>query len=98
MQLLLFWLVLVLRELWRYGAAGLLRREGWQVVVLAAVAECCGTPVSMVALCVVISYSSAGVLALTRFYLQVIGPFLTLHTVKQFTFAEAKGKSDGSSF
>ncbi|KAK3094999.1 hypothetical protein FSP39_008915 [Pinctada imbricata] len=73
-QLLVFWLCLFSVQLYVniYGDALPLSvsQEGWIFVVLAAIGDCCGTTVSLIALCVTISYVSYCSLLLTRLFLQ----------------------------
>ena len=73
-QLLLFWIVLFTVQLYVYIYGDALplsiSQEGWMFVVLAAVGECCATPVSLFALCVTISYMSYYILSLTKLFLQ----------------------------
>lgn len=71
-QLLLFWMVLFCTQLYIYLSAenNPIIQEGWLVMVLASIGECCATPVSLFALCVTISYASYYILTLTKLYLQ----------------------------
>ena len=71
LQFLVFWLSMCSLQFWRYAtvAGHPIWREGWPMMLLAAAAECCGTPVSFVGLCVVVSYASCALLALAKLYL-----------------------------
>lgn len=72
MQLLVFWLILFALQLFKYLGAGAhpILAEGWIVVLLASVGECCVSPISLLGLCITISYVSYLVLQATKFYLQ----------------------------
>ncbi|XP_005089479.1 RING finger protein 145 [Aplysia californica] len=76
-QLLLFWWLMYLSQLYVYVYSDNLGlwQEGWLVVLLASMGECCATPVSLLALCVTITYSSCAVLCLTKLYLQGLDAF-----------------------
>ena len=71
-QLLIFWLILFALQLFKYVGAGNhpILAEGWIVVLLASIGECCVSPISLMGLCVTISYVSYMVLQSTKFYLQ----------------------------
>ena len=71
-QLLIFWLILFALQLFKYIGAGNhpILAEGWIVVLLASIGECCVSPISLMGLCVTISYVSYMVLQSTKFYLQ----------------------------
>lgn len=71
-QLVMFWLFLYCTQLYIYVYTENhpVLQEGWIVVVLASIGECCATPVSLFALCVTISYISYYILTLTKLYLQ----------------------------
>ena len=76
-QLLLFWVLMYLSQIYVYlysDSLGLWE-EGWLVVLLASMGECCATPVSLLALCVTITYSSCAILCLTKLYLQGMDAF-----------------------
>lgn len=77
LQLLLFWLVLFLSQLYFFinSENHTIWQEGWIVILLASIGECCATPVSLFALCVTITYSSYAILSLTKLYLQGFGAF-----------------------
>ncbi|CAG5118862.1 unnamed protein product [Candidula unifasciata] len=76
-QLLLFWGLMFLSQIYVYVYTDNLGlwQEGWLVVLLASMGECCATPVSLLALCVTITYSSCAILCLTKLYLQGIDAF-----------------------
>ena len=71
-QLLIFWLILFALQLFKYLAAGNhpILAEGWIVVLLASIGECCVSPISLLGLCITISYVSYIVLLATKLYLQ----------------------------
>ncbi|GFS24192.1 RING finger protein 145-like [Elysia marginata] len=71
-QLLLFWGIMFALQIYFYvyGESIGLWHEGWPVVLLASMGECCATPVSLLALCVAITYTSCAILCLTKLYLQ----------------------------
>ncbi|KAK6185620.1 hypothetical protein SNE40_007814 [Patella caerulea] len=71
-QLLLFWTLMFASQLYTYFTTdkGRFYDDGWLVLILAGLGECCATPVSLFAFCVTISYTSYGILTLTKFYLQ----------------------------
>lgn len=77
-QFLLFWLTLFSLQLYKYYSIPNhpVFSEGWIVIMLATISECCVTPVSLLGLCVTISYTSYVVLACTKFYLQGREAFL----------------------
>nr|KAG5687897.1 hypothetical protein BaRGS_027220 [Batillaria attramentaria] len=74
-QLLTFWLLLFLSQLYVYVYSDNhpILQEGWIVILLASIGECCATPISLFALCVTITYSSCAILSLTKLYLQGYG-------------------------
>jgi hypothetical protein len=78
-QLLVFWGILFLTQLYVYSNSdnSPVVQEGWIVVFLAGIGECCATPISLLALCVTISYASYYILTLTKMYLQ--GRDLMIH-------------------
>ena len=59
-------------QLFKYIGAGNhpILAEGWIVVLLASIGECCVSPISLMGLCVTISYASYLILQATKFYLQ----------------------------
>ncbi|KAK3601387.1 hypothetical protein CHS0354_037703 [Potamilus streckersoni] len=71
-QLLTFWISLFSVQLYVYFSSdnNPIVQEGTMVVFLAAIGDCCGTPISLFALCITISYTSYYILTLTKFYLQ----------------------------
>ncbi len=71
-QLLIFWLILFVLQLFKYIGPGNhpIRAEGWIVVLLASIGECCVSPISLMGLCVTVSYASFVVLQVTKVYLQ----------------------------
>ncbi|XP_064600261.1 RING finger protein 145-like [Liolophura sinensis] len=71
-QLLLFWLILFATQLYVYLSSENhpVVQEGWVILLLASIGECCATPISLFALCVTISYASYFILTLTKMYLQ----------------------------
>ncbi|ESO86548.1 hypothetical protein LOTGIDRAFT_194981 [Lottia gigantea] len=74
-QMLIFWVLMFSCHFYLFIMSDdesnrLFYDEGWLVVILASLGECCTTPVSLFAFCVMISYTSFGVLTLTKFYLQ----------------------------
>lgn len=71
-QLLIFWFSLfgIQIYVYLYSEKSNIMQEGWIIVVLASIGECCATPVSLFALCVTISYVSYYILTLTKLYLQ----------------------------
>ncbi|KAK7110194.1 RING finger protein 145-like [Littorina saxatilis] len=71
-QLLLFWLILFISQLYvyLYTEGHPILQEGWIVILLASIGECCSTPISLFALCVTITYSSYAILSITKLYLQ----------------------------
>ena len=77
-QFLIFWSVLFVMQLYRYYSVSNhpIFTEGWMVVLLASVGECCVTPVSLVGVCVTISYISHLILTVTKLYLQGRDAFL----------------------
>lgn len=68
----MFWLILFVLQLFKYIGIGNhpILAEGWIVVLLASIGECCVSPISLMGLCVTISYVSFVVLQATKFYLQ----------------------------
>lgn len=84
-QFLIFWLVLFILQLWKYFAVANhpVMAEGWVVVLLASIGECCVTPVSLMGICVTVSYLSYIILAGTRLYLQGREAFLHEHVMQQ---------------
>lgn len=71
-QLLTFWFILFCSQLYVYVYTDNhpILQEGWIVILLASIGECCATPISLFALCVTITYSSYAILSLTKLYLQ----------------------------
>lgn len=71
-QLLLFWTMLFLSQLYvyMYTENHPILQEGWAIILLASIGECCATPISLFALCVTVTYSSYAILSLTKLYLQ----------------------------
>ena len=71
-QFLIFWITLFIIQLYKYYSVPNhpVFSEGWIVVMLASIGECCVTPVSLMGLCVTVSYMSYIILTLTKFYLQ----------------------------
>lgn len=71
-QFLIFWSLLFSAQLYNYMGTDNhpILPDGWAVVILASIAECCITPVSLMGLCVTVSYVSDAVLTLTKLYLQ----------------------------
>lgn len=67
--LLCFWLILFGLQLYRYFSLEQ-ADEKLILVVLASVGECCLTPVSLLGLCVTVSYISQTILLVTKLYLQ----------------------------
>ncbi len=84
-QFLIFWLVLFLLQLYRYLSVENhpIFAEGWVVVLLATIGECCVTPFSLVGVCVSVSYVSYVILACTKFFLQGHDAFLMDTVVHQ---------------
>lgn len=76
-QLLLFWGLMYLSQIYVYVYTENqgIWQEGWLVVLLASMGECCATPVSLLALCVTITYASCAILCLTKLYLQGLDAF-----------------------
>ncbi|XP_071090517.1 RING finger protein 145-like [Haliotis cracherodii] len=71
-QLLIFWLIMFITQLYvyLYSENHPIMQEGWIVIILASIGECCATPISLFALCVTITYASYSILTLTKLYLQ----------------------------
>ena len=84
-QLLVFWLILFGLQLFKYLGAGghPIVAEGWLVVLLASIGECCVSPISLMGLCVTISYVSYIILQATKFYLQGRDAFLNQNVMHQ---------------
>lgn len=76
-QLVLFWGLMFLSQIYVYVYTENLGiwQEGWLVILLASMGECCATPVSLLALCVAITYASCAILCLTKLYLQGLDAF-----------------------
>uniref|UniRef100_UPI00358E6BC6 RING finger protein 145-like n=1 Tax=Myxine glutinosa TaxID=7769 RepID=UPI00358E6BC6 len=72
MLFMVFWLVLLSVHIYSYvtsrGQAVI--RERLLLVVLTSVAECCGTPYSLLGLTFTVSYLALGILTMGKFYLQ----------------------------
>ena len=70
-QFLVFWLALFTVQLFKYFSISNhpIFAEGWLVVLLASVGECCVTPISLMGVCVTVSYMAYFVLSITKFYL-----------------------------
>lgn len=68
-QLLIFWIYLFVSQLLIYYKSQNVPDNGRLIVLLAAMGECCSTPVSLFALCITISYVSYYVLTLTKVFL-----------------------------
>lgn len=68
---LLFWIVLFVMKLYSYAIlpGNPFASEGWTIVVLASIAECCVTPVSLIGACITVAYLSSGALTCARVYL-----------------------------
>ena len=71
-QFFLFWLILFGLQLFKYVTIynHPIFNEGWLVVLLASIAECCVTAISRMGLCVAVSYVSFIVLTVSKFFLQ----------------------------
>lgn len=86
-QLLLFWMLLFISQVCVYlnteNQVNL--QEGWIVLFLASIGECCTTPVSLFSLCVTITYSSYAILSLTKLYLQGFDAFIHDDTMRGWT-------------
>uniref|UniRef100_A0A452IH91 RING finger protein 145 n=1 Tax=Gopherus agassizii TaxID=38772 RepID=A0A452IH91_9SAUR len=68
---LVFWLVLFTLQIYSFLASSnsLLAQQGLLFIFLSSVAECCGTPYSLLGLTFTISYLALAVLNLCKFYL-----------------------------
>ena len=77
-QFLSFWLALFALQVYKFFSVHNhpIFGEGWVVVVLASVGECCVSPISLIGLCVTVSYVAYLILALTKVYLTGRGGFL----------------------
>ena len=77
-QFVTFWLVLFGLQLLKYFHAHNhpIFTEGWIVVLLASISECCTTPISLTGLCFTVSYAAYLILACTKIYLTGRGGFL----------------------
>ena len=92
-QFLLFWVVLFSLKIYQYATLhDSLVSQGWLIITLSSIAECCITPVSLIGACITVSYISAFVLMAARFYLNGWGAVVqnennTLHNggVEGFT-------------
>lgn len=84
-QLLIFWLVLFCTQLYIYMATEdhPIIKEGWIILFLAGIGECCATPLSLFALCITISYASHLLLNGTKLFLQGWNAFLHEDNVVQ---------------
>lgn len=71
-QLLIFWLYLFASHFYVFLKAGtsVILKEGFAMIILAVIGECCATPVSLIALSVTISHISSFILMLTKIFLQ----------------------------
>lgn len=71
-QFVIFWFILFVLQIYKYFSIHNhpVFNEGWIVVLLASIAECCVTPISMMGLCVTVSYISYIILSLTKLFLQ----------------------------
>lgn len=71
-QLLIFWGLMYMLQIYIYVNMEnfAIWQEGWLIILLASMGECCATPVSLLALCITITYVSWAVLCLTKIYLQ----------------------------
>ncbi|XP_074640965.1 RING finger protein 145-like [Tubulanus polymorphus] len=70
-QFLIFWIILLVGQLYALYVDGkYLNKEGLILYVLASVSECCVTPVSLIGLCVTVSYLAWFILVLTKLLLK----------------------------
>lgn len=68
-QLLIFWTCLFSSQIFVFFKSKNISTDGLTLFLLAAMGECCATPVSLFALCIAISYFSYYVLTLTKVFL-----------------------------
>lgn len=69
-QFLTFWLLLFAIQTYKYVGGAWLVSKRWLVLLLASVADSCQTPISLVGLCITISYVSYLVITVSRMFLQ----------------------------
>ncbi|XP_029450877.1 RING finger protein 145-like isoform X2 [Rhinatrema bivittatum] len=73
---LVFWLVLFSLQIYSLASrTSLLDRQGLLFVFLSSIAECCGTPYSLIGLTFTVSYLALGMLTLCKFYLMGYSAF-----------------------
>ncbi|XP_060590523.1 RING finger protein 145-like [Ruditapes philippinarum] len=68
-QLLIFWMCLFSCQIFVFFKSKNISTDGLMLFLLAAMGECCATPVSLFALCITISYLSYYILTLTKVFL-----------------------------
>lgn len=68
-QMLIFWTCLFASHLFVFCTSKKVPEDGKLLLLLAAMGECCATPVSLFALCITISYFSYYILTLTKVFL-----------------------------
>ncbi|XP_002742349.1 RING finger protein 145-like [Saccoglossus kowalevskii] len=75
---LIFWLILFCIQLYSYfsNKSHPIFNENWVIVLLAAIADCCDTPWSLVGLCYTVSYVAYFILTMCKVYLQGIEGFV----------------------
>ncbi|VDI73047.1 Hypothetical predicted protein [Mytilus galloprovincialis] len=71
-QLLIFWLYMFISHIYVFIKVGnsVIIQEGFSMIILAVVGECCATPISLLALSVTVSYFSYFILTFTKIFLQ----------------------------
>ncbi|KAL4232037.1 hypothetical protein ACF0H5_009615 [Mactra antiquata] len=68
-QLVIFWICLFTSQIFVFFKTKRVSTDGSLLFMLAAMGECCATPVSLFALCITISYLSYYVLTMTKVFL-----------------------------
>ncbi|XP_064631388.1 RING finger protein 145-like [Lineus longissimus] len=68
-QFFVFWVMTFLAELYKFTFVKNYQ-DGVVIILLATVGECCSTPISLIGLCITVSYTSWFILTLTKLYLK----------------------------
>jgi hypothetical protein len=70
-QFFVFWVMTYLAELYMYKFTFVKSyQDSIVIILLATVSECCSTPISLIGLCITVSYTSWFILTLTKLYLK----------------------------
>ena len=90
LQFLIFWLTLFIVQVYRYFNLHdhLETIEGYIVMILTCMANSCVTPITLIGLCVTISYLAYALLTATKFFLLGRGAWIEPDTVVQRGYTE----------